>query len=34
MPIFKTGNMWTAYEDVDLFLITTNSTVKKALMRW
>ena len=29
MPIFKTGNMWTAYEAVDLFLITTNSTLKK-----
>ena len=29
MPIFKTGNMWTAYENADLYLITTNSTLKK-----
>ncbi|NKQ35780.1 MAG: hypothetical protein HF973_09220 [Chloroflexi bacterium] len=29
MPIFKTGNMWTTYENAGLFLITTNSTLKK-----
>ena len=29
MPIFKTGNMWTAYENADLYLITANSTLKK-----
>lgn len=30
MPIFKTGNMWDAYDDADLFLITTNSMVKSS----
>lgn len=30
MPQFKTGNMWTAYAVADLFLITTNSTLKKS----
>lgn len=29
MPKFKTGNMWDAWEEADLFLITTNSTIKK-----
>ena len=29
MPQFKTGDMWTAYTAVDLFLITTNSTLKQ-----
>ena len=29
MAIFKHGNMWDVYDDVDLFCITTNSTVKK-----
>ncbi len=29
MPKFKTGDMWTAYTAVDLFLITTNSTLKQ-----
>ena len=28
MPQFKTGDMWTAYTTADLFLITTNSTLK------
>ena len=30
MPQFKTGNMWAAYTAADLFLITTNSTLKKS----
>ncbi|MBX3058867.1 MAG: hypothetical protein KF770_20570 [Anaerolineae bacterium] len=30
MPQFKTGDMWTAYTAADLFLITTNSTLKKS----
>lgn len=30
MPQFKVGNMWTAYTAADLFLITTNSTLKKS----
>lgn len=29
MAQFCRGNMWTAYDDADLFLITTNSTLKK-----
>ena len=29
MPQFRTGDMWTAYETSDLFLITTNSTIRK-----
>lgn len=29
MPIFKTGNMWTAFDETALFLLTTNSTVKR-----
>ena len=29
MPIFKTGNMWTAFDEVALFLLTTNSTIKR-----
>lgn len=29
MPKFKTGDMWSAYTAADLFLITTNSTLKK-----
>lgn len=30
MPQFKVGNMWTAYTAADLFLISTNSTLKKS----
>lgn len=29
MPRFCQGNMWSAYDQADLFLITTNSTLKK-----
>ncbi len=29
MPICKTGNMWSALDEVDLFLITTNATIKR-----
>lgn len=29
MPQFKTGNMWKAFDGADLFLITTNSTLKR-----
>jgi len=29
MPQFKTGNIWSIYDKADLFLITTNSTLKK-----
>lgn len=29
MPTFKTGNMWTVFDEVDLFLITTNATIKR-----
>lgn len=29
MPIFRTGNMWDQWQESSLFLITTNSTVKK-----
>lgn len=29
MPIFKTGNMWTAFDEAALFLLTTNSTIKR-----
>ncbi len=29
MPQFRLGNMWTAYEPADLFLITTNSTIRR-----
>ena len=29
MPIYKTGDMWSAFEEVDLFLITTNSTLTR-----
>lgn len=28
MPEFRRGDMWTAYEPADLFLITTNSTIR------
>lgn len=28
MPNFKTGNMWDAWDDADLFLITTNAIIK------
>lgn len=28
MPVFKQGNMWSCFEDVDHFLITTNSIIK------
>ena len=29
MPQFRRGNMWTAYATADLFLITTNSTIRQ-----
>lgn len=29
MPQFKNSDMWTAYTAVDLFLITTHSTLKQ-----
>jgi hypothetical protein len=29
MPIFKTGDMWTAFDEAALFLLTTNSTIKR-----
>lgn len=29
MPTFKYGDMWSAWEAADLFLITTNSYIKK-----
>lgn len=29
MPQFQTGNMWTVYPTTDLFLITTNSTLRR-----
>jgi len=29
MPIFQTGNMWSAYDDADLFVITTNAAIKR-----
>ncbi len=29
MPQFRTGDMWTAYSTADLFLITTNSTLRQ-----
>lgn len=29
MPRFCQGDMWSVYDDADLFLITTNSTLKK-----
>ncbi len=28
MPNFETGNMWDAWDDANLFLITTNSAIK------
>lgn len=28
MPIFQKGDMWSAYNQADLFLITTNSTLQ------
>ena len=28
MTVYKTGNMWDDYDNVDYFLITTNSTIK------
>lgn len=30
MPQFHRGEMWSAYGDADLFLITTNSTLKQS----
>jgi hypothetical protein len=27
MPRFMVGDMWTAYQSADLFLITTNATI-------
>ncbi len=27
MPQFRTGDMWSMYDDVDLFLLTTNSAI-------
>jgi hypothetical protein len=29
MPQFRTGNIWTVYATADLFLITTNATLKQ-----
>jgi hypothetical protein len=29
MPEFRQGDMWTAYEPADLFLVTTNSTIRR-----
>jgi hypothetical protein len=29
MPTFKIGDMWSAYDNIDLFLITTNVTIKR-----
>ena len=29
MPYFQRGDMWTAFATADLFLITTNSTIRK-----
>jgi hypothetical protein len=29
MPQFQTGDMWTVYPTTDLFLITTNSTLRR-----
>ena len=29
MPKFATGNMWDAYDEADLFCITTNSYIKQ-----
>ncbi len=29
MPKFQTGNMWDVWDDADLFLITTNSFIRK-----
>ena len=29
MPRFQQGDMWTAYESADLFLITTNNTLRQ-----
>ena len=28
MPMFRQGDMWSVFDDADLFLITTNSTLK------
>lgn len=28
MPVFKTGDMWSVFNDVDHFIITTNSVIK------
>lgn len=27
MPQFRTGDMWSSYDEADLFLITTNATI-------
>ncbi len=29
MPVFQTGNMWSAYDDADLFVISTNAAIKR-----
>jgi hypothetical protein len=29
MPHFKTGDMWSAYDEADLFLLTANATIKR-----
>ena len=29
MPTFTTGDMWTTFTETDLFLITTNATIKR-----
>lgn len=28
MPVFKTGDMWSVFDEVDYFIITTNAIVK------
>jgi len=29
MPVFKTGDMWSVFDEVDYFIITTNAVIKK-----
>ena len=33
MPVFQTGDMWSAYDQAGLFLLTTNSTITPACPR-
>jgi len=28
MPVFKTGDMWSVFDEVDYFIVTTNAIVK------